>query len=149
MFSHPYGFDNSDRNMSKTVCIGGLNAVKNNNISNNINISPRKRGIRGELSRRRSRKITVQYQRKQLIKLISRLLLGHIISGQNIRPPTESALIFREHYYAKRRWAIYRNSGFSSTIPCMSYTLQEKPFATKVIIYIIYIFIYIYYRCLI
>jgi hypothetical protein len=57
---------------------------------------------------------------------VSQILLGHIYDAQDqIKRPSQGAMLFHEHNFQAHEWSIYSMRGYSSTMPIFYFNFTK------------------------
>lgn len=73
-----------------------------------------------------------KYNRDDMIAKVSKIIHKHIMyAEENIRRPSQGAMLFDEKIYKRERWMVHTTHGFSSTMPIFLYSLQKIEYEAK------------------
>lgn len=73
-----------------------------------------------------------KYNRDDMIEKVSKIIHKHIVfAEQNIRRPSQGAMLFDEKNYKRERWMVHTTHGFSGTLPIFLYSLEKVEYEVK------------------
>jgi hypothetical protein len=62
-----------------------------------------------------------------MIEKVSKIIHQHIMfAEQNIKHPSQGAMLFNEKIYKQKKWMVHTTHGFSGTLPIFLYSLEKK-----------------------
>lgn len=68
-----------------------------------------------------------KYNRDDMIEKVSKIIHQHIMfAEQNIKHPSQGAMLFDEKIYKQQKWMVHTTHGFSGTLPIFLYSLEKK-----------------------
>jgi len=73
-----------------------------------------------------------KYNRDDMIEKVSKIIHKHILfAEENIKHPSQGAMLFDEKNYKRERWKIFTTHGFSSIQPIFLYSLEKVEYEVK------------------